>query len=150
MESTTAGGHAKREPVWSGAMTSPLATRIPPDRRGQVLSAIKAVHTAIFFSITGAILLTVWDGLRGRPRRRTAVAGGMVLAESAVFVSNNQVCPLTPLAEQLGAGRGSVVDIFLPDWAARRIPVVAGSAAVLALVLNLSAWRSLANRQQRR
>jgi len=150
IESTTVDRHRSREPVWSGAITSPLATLIPPDRRGQALSAIKAVHTAIFFSIAGAILLTVWDGLRGRPRRRTAVAGGMVLAETAVFVSNNQVCPLTPLAEQLGAGRGSVVDIFLPDWAARRIPVVAGSAAVLALVLNLSAWRSLASRQQRR
>ena len=150
IESTTVDRHRSREPVWSGAITSPLATLIPPDRRGRALSAIKAVHTAIFFSIAGAILLAAWDGLRGRPRRRTAVAGGVVLAESAVFVSNNQVCPLTPLAEQLGAGRGSVVDIFLPDWAARRIPVVAGSAAVLALVLNLSAWRSLASRQQRR
>lgn len=64
-----------------------------------------------------------------------------MLAESVVFVSNNQVCPLTPLAEELGAERGSVVDIFLLDWAARRIPVVAGSAAVLALVLNLRALR---------
>ena len=150
IEATTVDRHRSREPVWSGAITSPMAALIPPDRRGEALSAIKAVHTAIFFSIAGAILLTVWDGLRGRPRRRTAVAGGMVLAETAVFVSNNQVCPLTPLAEQLGTERGSVVDIFLPDWAARRIPVVAGSAAVLALVLNLSAWRSLANRQQRR
>ncbi len=122
-------------------MTSSLASLIPPARRGQALSAIKAFHTAVFFSIAGAILLGVWDGLRGGPRRRTAVAGGMVLAETAVFVSNNQVCPLTPLAEQLGPGRGSVVDVFLPTWVARRIPVVAGSAAVLALALNLSAWR---------
>ena len=149
-ESTTVNAHAGREPAWSGAMTSPLAKLISPHRRGQALVAIKAIHTAIFFSIAGAILLAVWDGLRGRPQRRTALAGGMVLAETAAYVSNNQVCPLTPLAEQLGASRGSVVDIFLPAWAASRIPVVAGSAAVLALILNLGAWRSLARRQQRR
>ena len=60
-----------------------------------------------------------------------------------LYVSNNQVCPLTPLAEEFGAERGSVVDMFLPAGVARRIPLVAGSAAMLALVLNL---RSLARR----
>jgi hypothetical protein len=121
-----------------------LARLIPLARRSQALSAIRAIHTAIFFSIAGAILLTLWDGVRGRPRRRTALAGGVVLAESALFASNNQVCPLTPLAEELGAERGSVVDIFLPSWAASRIPVVAGGAALLALVLNLRAWHGSA------
>ena len=79
----------------------------------------------------------------GRPRRRTAIAGGVVPAESALYVSNNQVCPLTPLAEEFGAERGSVVDLFLPAAVARQIPAVAGSAAVLALVLNI---RALARR----
>jgi hypothetical protein len=136
---------AARQPIWSGGITAPLARLIPSGRRSQALSAIKAIHTAIFFSIAGAILFTLWDGVRGRPRRRTALAGGAVLAESALFVSNNLVCPLTPLAEELGAERGSVVDIFLPDWAASRIPVVAGSAALLALVLNLRAWHGSAS-----
>ena len=62
-----------------------------------------------------------------------------MLAESAIFVSNNNVCPLTPLAEELGAERGSVVDMFLPAPVAERIPRVAGSAALLALALNLRA-----------
>jgi hypothetical protein len=136
---------AARQPIWSGGITAPLARFIPSARRSQAMSAIKAIHTAIFLSIAGAILLTLWDGVRGRPGRRTALAGGAVLAESALFVSNNLVCPLTPLAEELGAERGSVVDIFLPDWAASRIPVVAGSASLLALVLNLRAWRGSAS-----
>jgi hypothetical protein len=131
----------RRQPVWSGAITAPLTKLIPSERRPQALAAIKAIHTAIFFSIASAVVLTLWDGMRGRPGRRTAIAGGVVLAESALFVSNNQVCPLTPVAEELGAERGSVVDIFLPDWAARRIPLVAGTAAILSLVLNLRAWR---------
>src|SRR5690606_38939993 len=99
----------------------------------------KAVHTAIFFSISAAVALTVWDGLRGRPSRRTAIAGGVVLGETLVYISNNQVCPLTPVAEEFGAERGSVVDLFLPAAVARHIPLVAGSAAVLALALNLRA-----------
>ncbi len=134
-------GPQRRQPVWSGAITGPLVTLIPSTRRLQALAAIKAVHTAIFVSIAGAVVLTLWDGIRGRPGRSTAIAGGVVLAESALYLSNNQVCPLTPLAEELGAERGSVVDIFLPEWAARRIPPVAGSAAILALVLNLRALR---------
>lgn len=58
---------AARQPVWSGGITAPLASLIPAARRAQPLSAIKAIHTAIFFSIAGAILVTVWDGVRGRP-----------------------------------------------------------------------------------
>lgn len=129
----------RREPLWSGAITGRLAGLIPSDRRDETLVAIKAFHSAIFASIAAATLVALWDGFRGRPRRRTAIAGGMVIAETALYVSNNQVCPLTPLAEQLGAAQGSVVDLYLPPWAARRIPLVAGSAAVLALILNVRA-----------
>jgi glutathione S-transferase len=122
-------------------MTTGLAAFIPVGRRAAALDAIKALHTIIFASVGGAIGLFVWDGVRQRRGRRAAVALGIVLTESALYVSNNQVCPLTPLAEELGAERGSVADIFLPDWFSRRIPVVGGSMLVLGLVLNLWAWR---------
>jgi hypothetical protein len=129
-----------RQPAWSGPLTTPLAGLIPANRRAEALFTIKAFHTAIFASIAGAILLTLWDGVRGQPRRRTAIAGAVVAAETAAYISNNQVCPLTPLAEELGAARGSVVDMFLPAWGAKRIPLVAGTASLLALALNLRAW----------
>ena len=116
-----------------------MAQQIPEARRHQSLAIIKGIHTAIFFSVFAAVVVTVWDGLRGRPGRRTAIAGGAVLLESALYVSNNQVCPLTPLAEEFGADRGSVVDLFLPAAVARQIPLVAGSSAALALLLNLRA-----------
>jgi hypothetical protein len=118
-----------------------MARWIPEAWRQRTLAIIKAVHTAIFVSISAAVALTVWDGLRGRPTRRTAIAGGVVLGESLVYVSNNQVCPLTPLAEEFGAERGSVVDLYLPATVARQIPLVAGSSAALALLLNLRALR---------
>ena len=128
-----------RQPTWSGFITAPLSGLIPSALRDEALSAIKATHTAIFASVAGAIVIALWDGMQGGPRRRTAIAGGIVVAETAIYVSNNQVCPLTPLAEELGAAQGSVVDIFLPAWAARRIPLVAGTAALLALALNVRA-----------
>lgn len=131
---------APRRPVWSGLLTTRMAALIPVRHRSAALSVIKGMHTVIFASVGSAIGLFVWDGLRRRPGRRAAVALGIVLTESAVFVSNNQVCPLTPLAEELGAERGSVADIFLPDWFARRIPLLGGSALALGLVLNLRAW----------
>ena len=104
---------------------------IPGCWRNEAVVAIKGLHTAILVSVFAAVVLTLWDGLRGSPGKRTAITGGMVLAESALYVSNNQVCPLTPLAEEFGAERGSVVDMFLPAAVARQIPLVAGSAAVL-------------------
>lgn len=131
----------RREPTWSGALTRPLSGRIPERWRPATLAAIKTAHTVIFLSIAGLIVLFTWDGVRQRPGRRTSLAAVVALAESAVYASNNQVCPLTPLAEELGAASGTVTDIFLPDWASRRIPVASGGTLVVGLVLNLRAWR---------
>ena len=131
---------AHRDASWSGALTTWLASRTPPAARPAVLAGVKAIHTAIFASVAAQIGVVVWDGLRQRPGRRTVAAVVIALGESAIYASNNQVCPLTPLAEELGATRGSVSDIFLPDRLARRIPLIGGSALVIGLGLNLLAW----------
>jgi len=138
---------ARREPRWSGFLTRPMARVIPRRLRHEALIAIKTLHTALFFSIAAALVLTTWDGLRGRPARRTAMAGGIVVVESLVYVSNNQVCPFTPLAEEFGAERGSVVDMFMPAAVAKQIPLVAGTAALMALVSNAaSLWKQMGSR----
>jgi len=121
-------------------LTAPLAARIPARWRRPAIVAIKAFHSAAFFSIAGLILLFAWDGLRGQPRRRTVVAAGVALAESAVYGSNNMVCPLTPLVEELGTESGSVTDIFLPDSISRRIPLYSSAVLILGLVLNGRIW----------
>src|SRR6187455_3451821 len=72
----------RQQPAWSGPMTAPLVRLIPADRQEEALTAIKAIHTAIFASIAGAIVLALWDGVRGQPRRRTAIAGCVVLVET--------------------------------------------------------------------
>ena len=126
--------------MWSDALTTRLAAVIPQRRRGAALVAVKATHTAIFAAVGGMILLILWDGITRRHGQRAAVAGAIVLLESAIYASNDQVCPLTPLAEQLGDGHGSVADIFLPGWFSRRIPLIGGSAFALGMLLNVRNW----------
>ena len=131
-----------REPAWSGRLTDGLAARVPDARRPMALAMIKAIHTVIFFSIAALVLVVAWDGLRGRPRCRTAIAASVAVAESAVYGGNNLVCPLAPLAEELGAERGTVTDIFLPDAISRLIPAVAGTALGVGIVLSVRASRA--------
>jgi hypothetical protein len=138
---------SRRVPVWSGALTASLVRAIPDRSRPTVLTAIKVIHTVIFASVGAAIGVFVWDGIRQRAGRRAAIALGIAMAESAIYVSNNQVCPLTPLAEELGSGNGAVADLFLPDWLSRRIPEISVSALVLGLVLNARALRKHGHRE---
>jgi hypothetical protein len=139
----------RRKPAWSGGTTIRLATVIPTRCRGVTLGLIKWIHTVVFLSVAGLIVLFTLDGARRRQGRRTTVAVTVALAESAVYVSNNQVCPLTPLAEELGAENGSVTDILLPIWISRRIPLVSGTVLVLGIVLNLRNWRDRRARARR-
>lgn len=125
-----------RRPLWSGALTAPLARHIPESARPAALVAIKAFHSAAFFSIAGLILLFTWDGFRGNPGRRATIAGIVAITESAIYGSNNLVCPLTPLAEDLGAAKGSVTDIYLPDWLSRRVPLFGGGTLLVGLLLH--------------
>lgn len=127
---------SSRTPVWSGNLTDSFARAVPSRWRPAALNLIKGVHTTAFLAVGAAILVVAWDGLRGRPRRRTGVALAVALAESSIYASNNQVCPLTPLTEKLGARNGAVADIFLPDWFSQRIPLFGGAALLVGLVLN--------------
>jgi hypothetical protein len=103
------------------------------------LTAVKAVHTAIFAGVGAAVALMVWDGLRQQASRRTLAAAAVALGETVVYVGNGFTCPLTPIAEDLGAERGSVADIYLPGWFAQRLPAIAGTALVAGLALDAMA-----------
>ena len=130
------GSRPRPRPTWSAALTRPLGRLVRDAWRPRVLIAIKAIHTVIFAGVGVCIAVVVADGIRQQPGRRAAYALGIALAESAVYVSNNQVCPLSPLAEDLGAERGSVADIFLPPRVARSIPTVATGALLIGLILH--------------
>jgi hypothetical protein len=106
------------------------------------LAAVRALHTAVFFVELASIGWLVVSGWLGRRDRSVAVAAGLVAAEGVVFVANAGICPLTPLAERLGARRGSVSDIFLPDAIARTIPQWSTALVALGAALHLRSIRA--------
>jgi hypothetical protein len=103
-----------------------------------LLTAIKAVHSAIFATELTCIGWLIATGAMGRRDRTVAVAAGVMAVEATVFVANQGTCPLTPLAERYGAKRGSVSDIFLPDVLARTLPI--WSTGLLAVAAGLHFW----------
>lgn len=109
------------------------------DRSSYQLTVIRAVHSGVFLVELAAIAWLVLTGLTGRRDRSVAIAGGLVAIESAVFVANRGVCPLTPLAERHGASSGSVSDIFLPDVVARTIPIWATTLVGVGVILHVRA-----------
>lgn len=110
-----------------------------PASRVAALFLVRAVHSGVFVVELSAILWLVVTGLIGRRDQTVAVAAGLVAAEGVVFAVGRGVCPLTPLAERLGARRGSVSDIFLPDGLARTIPIWSSTLVATAAVLHLRA-----------
>jgi hypothetical protein len=108
------------------------------------LVAVKAMHTGIFASLAGAVLYTFYSGVTGRVSRKTKLAVAAVLGESVIYAANGYRCPLTKAAEGLGAENGTVGDIFLPAWFARRLPQI--SSTVMGMGLIGMAWHRLHTR----
>ena len=63
----------------------------------------------------------LYAGFARRSDRRAGIAAAVVAAETLIFAGNRFSCPLTGVAGRLGAGRGSVTDIYLPRWFARNV-----------------------------
>ncbi|MEQ8762969.1 MAG: hypothetical protein RL885_03510 [Planctomycetota bacterium] len=105
------------------------------------LFAIKLVHTIVFWLLSACVAYSLFSGFRGPITTWTWIAVGLLLLESLMLAIFGGRCPLTILAERQGAQRGSVADIFLPEWLADRIFPVCGTLFVLALVA--IAWRLL-------
>lgn len=99
------------------------------------LFRIKVVHTAIFFLLSGCVLFIAHSAVVDRISVLTWVAMGLVLLESVVLALSGWQCPLTLLAERMGAKEPGVADLFLPQWLADRIFPVCGTTWVLASAL---------------
>lgn len=89
-----------------------------------------------FFIIQSAILYLLYSGARGRSDRKAALAAGIALGESAIYAGNGFRCPLTGVAERLGAESGAITDIFLPNWLARNVANIYVPLLLTAIVLH--------------
>ncbi|MBS2026412.1 MAG: hypothetical protein JST54_00790 [Deltaproteobacteria bacterium] len=112
--------------------------------RERLIVAIEAVHALLFLVLAAGALYVLVCGVTGRRGRWLWIALGGCALELAVLVVFNWRCPLTTLAEWLGARSGSVADLFLPAWTMPYVfPVFGG---ILALGALLVAVRSFARR----
>ena len=107
------------------------------DRR---LTLITAIHSAVFWVELASIVWLVVSGALGRRDRSVGVAAGLIAIEGVVWIANDRVCPLTPLAERYGAVSGSVSDIWLPDAVARTIPQWSIPLVAAGAVLHVRGW----------
>jgi hypothetical protein len=111
-------------------------------RERPAIVAVKAVHTAWFFAVSASIGHLLSSALRNRTDRRAALAGAVVAGEALIYTTSGWRCPLTGVAERLGADDGSVADIYLPGWVASHVPQVTVPLVSAAVVLHArNLWR---------
>ena len=67
-----------------------------------------------------------------------------VLIEGLALLLNKGRCPFTTLAEKHGAEKGTVTDIFLPDWISRNVFRI--STVLFSVELILLAFRYFTGR----
>jgi hypothetical protein len=104
--------------------------------RSLALVSVKAVHSLIFFVLQSMICYSLYKGLCGDTDRKALAVTAVVGAECAIYAGNGFRCPLTAVAEDLGAQSGSVTDIFLPKWLAANIANIYGPLFGMALLLH--------------
>lgn len=104
--------------------------------RRLTLVAVKVIHTFIWATVEAAVGYLLFTGVAKRSDRKAAIAGAVVAIEGVVYLANGARCPLTGLAESLGAESGSVTDIYLPSWFARQLPVIHVPVVILILALH--------------
>lgn len=117
--------------------------RRPTTSHRRLLTLVKSLHTLIWAVVEGAVLYLVVAGITKRSGKDVGVAAVIVAGESIVFLANGARCPLTHVAEDLGAESGSVTDIYLPRWLAKSLPVIHVPLIGLIVYLHRDRLRSM-------
>lgn len=92
--------------------------------RDVAIKMTKAAHFLAWFSIESCVFYLLYAGFTGRSGRRAAIAASVIAGEALVFAGNGFRCPLTDIAERLGADHGSVTDTYLPVRVAHNLPAI--------------------------
>lgn len=96
---------------------------------------VKLVHTLIFAVLSGCVIYILVSGALNRITLWTWVAVVSIVIEGVVLAASGGRCPLTAVAERLGASDGSVADIYLPQWLADRIFPICGTLYLIGCVI---------------
>jgi hypothetical protein len=113
-----------------------IAELIPEELHPHAVFAIKATHLLAFLIIQTAIFFLIYKGLRRETDKRAGIALAIAAGETLIYAGNGFRCPLTGLAEDLGAEDGSVTGVLLPRWLAMNIVNIYGPLLALGLALH--------------
>ncbi len=102
---------------------------------------IKFIHSILFFLIGICTIYVFFAALLDNVTGLTWLAFGIAVGELLALVLNNWRCPLTDLAERMGAEVGSVADLFLPKWLSDHLFTI--FSIVFAATCLLLLWRTL-------
>jgi len=122
-----------------------FAQIVPGNARPIALIAVKAFHSLAFGVIQTAIFYLLYQGLKRESDMHVSIAFTVATGEIIIYAGNGFHCPLTKLAEKLGAESGSVTDIFLPKWLAANVARIYVPLFALGLALHA---RNLRRRRQ--
>ena len=96
---------------------------------------VKLIHTVIFVVLSACVLYVLVSGVLNRITLWTWISIAAIVAEGVVLAASGGKCPLTIVAERLGAADGRVADIFLPPWFADRIFPICGTVFLVGCAL---------------
>jgi hypothetical protein len=82
---------------------------------------IKFIHSIIFWWQVFCLGYLLFACIFRLFNYFTLIAIASILTNGILLLANKGRCPFTTFAENQGAGKGSVTDIFLPDCIARNI-----------------------------
>lgn len=82
---------------------------------------IKLFHSLLFFLIAICVGYLLYSTLTGHITTLTWISFAVAAGEGVILVLYDWHCPLTLWAEEHGAVKGSVADLFLPQWLSDRL-----------------------------
>ena len=85
------------------------------------LFLVKFIHSLVFWWQTACLIYLLYAGIAGAFNVFVLIAIVSILINGLLLLLNKGRCPFTTIAENMGAEKGSVTDIFLPDIIARNI-----------------------------
>lgn len=101
----------------------------------QSIAFIKSVHTVIFIVLSASCFIVLYSAIYGRITSATKISFSLVILEGIILLITGCRCPLTIYVERLGAGSGTVSNIFLPRWLADHIFPIFGGMILISIVI---------------
>jgi hypothetical protein len=105
------------------------------------LALVRALHTAIYVVMAGAVFVVLYAGITGATGRWLWIALALVGVEVAIFAGSGMKCPLTAVASRYGARQGH--DTFFPERLTRHTLTVFGPLIALGVALLAVRWAGL-------